>query len=197
MPVAPPGPSDRTLLARYRGGSQDAATQLYLRYAGRLRGLARAQMGPTLAGRVDLDDVVQSVFGSFFRRAGDGHYDVPDGAELWGLFLVLALHKIRGQAAFHAAARRDAGRTVPLAAGPGSPEPADGGEGAARAFLDLAVAEALDRLTPAHRRVVELRVEGFEVADIAARTGRSRRSTERLLQEARARLRDLLGGEIQ
>ena len=51
-------PSDHSLLRRYRRGSEDAATQLYLRYAQRLRGLARAQLSPALAPRVDLDDIV-------------------------------------------------------------------------------------------------------------------------------------------
>src|SRR5207302_2513111 len=52
-PSPPAGPSDHSLLARFRRGSQDAATQLYLRYAQRLRGLARAQLSPALARRVD------------------------------------------------------------------------------------------------------------------------------------------------
>src|SRR3954454_15874075 len=101
-PTGQQGPaSDGSLLERFRRGSQDAATQLYLRYAERLRGLARAQISPLLARRIALDDVVQSVFGSFFRRAAEGFYDVPAGEELWRLFLVLALNKIRGLASYH------------------------------------------------------------------------------------------------
>jgi RNA polymerase sigma-70 factor (ECF subfamily) len=185
------GPSDHSLLQRYRRGSQDAATQLYLRYAQRLRGLARAQLSPDLAGRIDLDDIVQSVFGSFFRRASDGYYDVPVGEELWRLFLVLALNKIRGQAAFHRAARRDVARTVGIEGG--SPdEPDDGGDGAALALLRAAIGEALDRLPAQQRQMVELRVAGFEVAEIAGKVGRSKRTTERLLQEARQQLQGLL-----
>jgi RNA polymerase sigma-70 factor (ECF subfamily) len=185
------GPSDHSLLQRYRRGSQDAATQLYLRYAQRLRGLARAQLSPALAGRIDLDDVVQSVFGSFFRRASDGYYDVPVGEELWRLFLVLALHKVRGQAAFHRAARRDVGRTVGIEEG-GTAEPDDGGDAEALALLQVSIAEVLERLPAPQRQMVELRIEGFEVSDIAEKVGRSKRTTERLLQEARERLRGLL-----
>ena len=110
VPEATPVPSDHSLLQRYRLGSQDAATELYLRYAHRLRALARAQISPGLAHWVDLEDVVQSVFGSFFRRAADGYYDVPVGEELWRLFLVIALNKIRRQGAYHHAARRDVRR---------------------------------------------------------------------------------------
>src|SRR2546430_6231837 len=52
--------SDHSLLQRYRRGSEDAATQLYLRYVHRLGQPAQA---------VDIDDLVQTVFGSFFRRS--------------------------------------------------------------------------------------------------------------------------------
>ncbi len=52
-------------------------------------------MAPDLAGRVDADDIVQSVFRTFFRRVAKGDYEVPDGEELWKLFLVIALNKVR------------------------------------------------------------------------------------------------------
>src|SRR5215218_1826604 len=86
--------SDRSLLARYRSGSQDAATQLYLRYVARLLRLVDGRLGSDLATRLDPEDVVQSVFRSFFRGVDQGFYDVPDGEELWGLFLVMALNKV-------------------------------------------------------------------------------------------------------
>ena len=77
--------SDGSLLRLYRHGDQDAAKVLYLRYAGRLRALARSRTSTDLAGRVDDDDIVQSVFGSFFRGVIHGAYDVPAGEELWNL----------------------------------------------------------------------------------------------------------------
>jgi RNA polymerase sigma-70 factor (ECF subfamily) len=183
-------PSDHSLLQRFRHGCQDAATQLYLRYARRLQGLVRAQLSPPLAQRVDVDDLVQSVFGSFFRRASRGYYDVPAGEELWRLFLVIALHKIRNQAAYHQADKRDHRRTDTGAQISDLCAPDDG---AAFAFLQMAIDEALARLPPSHKQLVELRIEGYEIADLAQQTGRSKRTVERLLQEARARLAELLG----
>jgi RNA polymerase sigma factor (sigma-70 family) len=186
--------SDHSLLQRYRRGSEDAATQLYLRYVHRLRGLAEAQMSPGLARQMDIDDLVQSVFGSFFRRAGNGDYDVPAGEELWKLFLVIALNKIRGAGAFHHAAKRDARRMV------GGPHldhflEGAGGDNASFAFLQLVIDEALGRLRPAQRRMVELRVEGYEVAEIAQKTQRSKRTVERSLQQALEKLGNLLHEE--
>jgi RNA polymerase sigma-70 factor (ECF subfamily) len=196
-PQAAPGaePSDHSLLRRFRHGSQDAATQLYLRYAHRLRALAQAQCSPDLARRVDVDDIVQSVFGSFFRRASTGYYDVPAGEELWKLFLVIALNKIRAKGAFHRAAKRDVRRTATGEAFDRAVELAVGEDEAAFTFLELTIDEALDRLPPPHRQMIELRIEGHEVAAIARQTGRSKRTVERVLQEARAKLADLLNEE--
>src|SRR6516162_6213433 len=106
-PASEGWPSDHSLLRRLRGGSQDAATLLYLRYAQRLRALTRTRFATDLARRLDVDDIVQSVFGSFFRGASRGDYDVPAGEELWKLFLVIALNKIRAKGAYHRAAKRD------------------------------------------------------------------------------------------
>ena len=90
-----------------------------VRYAKRLNNLVERQCSAELARWAGVEDIVQSVFGSFFRRVRQGYYDVPDGDELWKLLLVIALHKIRGKATYHHAAKRDAHRTI-------------GGEGARR-----------------------------------------------------------------
>src|SRR5947209_3466676 len=110
----PPAPqaSDHSLLRRFRRGSQDAATQLYLRYVHRLRALVRANCSTALTRRLEPEDIVQSVFRRFFGRVVQGDYDVPPGEELWGLFLVIALNKIRAEEAFHRAGKRDMRLTI-------------------------------------------------------------------------------------
>ena len=50
-------PSDHTLLRRLRGGCEDAATQLYLRYAQRLLALIRSRASPQVRRRVDYEEV--------------------------------------------------------------------------------------------------------------------------------------------
>jgi RNA polymerase sigma-70 factor, ECF subfamily len=185
--------SDHSLLKLYREGNQEAALELYQRYSHRLRALARAQLSAGLAGHVDVDDIVQSVFGSFFRGVNGSLYDVPLGEELWKLLLVIALHKIRNQGSYHQAQKRDIGRTVPVDQIDTAAKSAD--DSAARAFLQMVVEEALSQLSPNHRQMVELRMEGFSVEEIAAKTNRAKRTVERLLQQARAKLGDLLADE--
>ena len=184
--------SDHSLLRRLRHGSQDAATQLYLRYAHWLKNLARARCSPDLARRVDVEDIVQSVFGSFFRAACQGYYDVPVGEELWGLFHVIALNKIRAKAVFHHAAKRDVRATV----GGSALERAGvatGDDAEACAILQMTIEEVLQRLPPQHRTILQLRIEGYTIAEIARQTGRSKRTAERILQDIREALKSHLG----
>ena len=184
--------SDGSLVRRLRAGSETAAGRLYARYVARLRALARAKLSTDLAGRVDPDDIVQSVFRRFFQAARRDDYAAPAGEDLWDLLLVITINRVRSEQAFQRAAKRDVRRTAratdeddPLAA------IADRDESAAAA-LRLYVAEALETLPGDHQRAVELRMEGHEVVDIARALGRSKRTAERLLQEAREILRNAL-----
>jgi RNA polymerase sigma-70 factor (ECF subfamily) len=189
-PGAPAEPSDCLLLRRLRQGSPDAAVQLYRRYVRRVRALARAQCSADLAPRLDCEDIVQSVFGSFFRGACRGYYRVAEGERLWGLLLVIALNQIRAEGNYHRAAKRDVRRTVGGECLEGLPEVGQGPQ--ERALLGLAIAEALDRLPPYPRQVVTLRSEGYEVAEIARKTGRPVRTVERTFQQAREQLSELI-----
>src|SRR5262245_9832624 len=191
-PACGPATSDRSLLRRFRSGSEDAATELYVRYVHRLRALVRARCSSELSRRIEPEDIVQSVFRRFFRRVSQGDYDVPAGEELWGLFLVLALNKVRSAESFHRAGKRDVRQTVEVEKTAALFADESGRPDAALALLEWAVAEALDRLPVPQRQILELRIQGHEVAEIARLTGRSKRTVERNLQEARARLRSLL-----
>lgn len=180
--------SDRSLLRRFQQGQSDASTELYLRYAERLRALAAAQTSPALAHRVEPEEIVQSVFRTFFRRASRGEYSVPDGEEIWKLLLVIALNKVRAAGAFHRAAKRDVRLTQGGAAYEHALESESGHDEDALTLLRLVVEELLEGMPAPHRQMIELRIEGFEVAEIAEKVERSKRSVERVLQEFRARL---------
>ncbi len=195
QPISPDVPDDMTdhsLLRRLKDGHESAATTLYHRYAGHLRALAARQSSAALSARMDPDDIVQSVFRTFFRRVVTDQYDVPRGDDLWKLFLVIALHKIRNAAVHHKAAKRDVRQTVhvgdvkPVAEAVGTPDDVD------VATLRMVIDDTLAALPESSRAIVRLRIDGHEVADIADQTGRSKRSVERVLQQFRDQLRGLL-----
>ena len=178
--------SDRTLLRRFRDGQQDAASELYLRYAKRLQSIAHRRTAVGLSVRKGADDIVQSVFRTFFRRVSEGQYDVADGEDLWRLFLVIALNKIRSAAEFHYAQKRDVRKTH--AVDPTVAEAlAKTGEDdqLALTVLRMTVDEVLESLPEPNRKLVRLRIEGHSVEQISEATGRARRTIERVLQTFR------------
>jgi RNA polymerase sigma-70 factor, ECF subfamily len=183
--------SDESLFRHFQRRSEDAATALHTRYAPRLKALAKRSCGPELAQRLDPEDIVQSVFRSFFHAAKRGFYEAPTSEELWKILVVITLNKMRTQRAFHRAAKRDVRLT------PGDSEYAlqampDGKVD--HVLLQLAVQEALEGLPPLAQQTANLRLEGFEVAQIAEKLGRSKRSVERILQGLRDLLRDFFDG---
>ncbi len=179
--------TDRSLMRRMRDGSDDAATTLYLRYAQRLRRLADSQVSPHMALRVDPEGVVQSVFRTFFRRAASGQYEVAEKEDLWKLLLVMSLNKIRTAGSYHRAEKRNQAKTCPLPDQLGE-NFSDSEE--ALQILKLTIDEVVGNLPEDQRRIVWLRIEGHEVVDIAEKTGRAKRSVERILQAFRIKLND-------
>ena len=188
-------PSDRSLLRRVQKGQGDASTALYLRYVERLQALAAAQSSPALARRVDAEEIVQSVFRTFFRRASLGHYTVPDGEEIWKLLLVIALNKVRATGAFHLAAKRDVRKTSGGEVFDRAVEAESGPDDAALTTLRFVVEDLLKELPEAHRRMIEMRIEGYEVSEVSDAVRRSKRSVERVLQDFRQRLDSLIHDE--
>ena len=183
--------SDGSLLRRYKSGDQAAATRLYLKYAHRLHGLAVAQTGQDLKTRIEPEDIVQSVFRTFFRRAKDGHYQVPDGEELWKLFLVIGLHKIRDAASYHRAEKRNVQKTLSLSDN-NQDFAATAPDKIAENTLQIVIDELLQRLSSSQKEIIMLRLEGMTVDDIAESTQRSRRTVERTLQKFRELLQQQL-----
>lgn len=179
------------LLSRLRDGEEDAATALYLRYARRLQTLAERQTDQKMAVRVDPEGVVQSVFRTFFRRVNMGQYNVSDADELWKLLLVIALNKLRTTATAHRTAKRDIDKTVRLN---DSDQKKTAQDDEALLVLKMTVSEVVGQLSDFERDIVWLRIQGYEIQEIADRCQRSKRSVERILQNFRKRLSSEIQG---
>src|SRR5262249_20838891 len=134
---------------------------------------AQARCSPALANCVEADDIVQSVFRSFFRRAKQGCYDVPSDGELWKLFMVITLNKIRQKGVYFFADKRGRGQVL---SGPSSEAALKAKGQDAGGFLQMVVNEAVERLPEHHRKIVELRIQGFELDEIATQMRRARRT---------------------
>lgn len=180
--------TDRSLLVLVRGGDEDAAKQLYERYARRVFGLVEAKLGDRMREMTETEDVVQSVFRSMFRGVQSGSYDAPPGATLWSLLAVIAVHKMQRQATHFSAQRRDSNRNLSIES---LLEVISSDEDSVE-FLQICVREILESLRPQSREILSLRIQGFTVDEISEKTNRSRRTVERSLQKSRERLASIL-----
>src|SRR6185503_11807378 len=158
--------------------------------------VARRQTPRSLATRVDTDDIVQSVFRTFFRRIAIGHYHVPRGDDLWKLLLVISLNKVRALGAFHRAEKRDIGVTTELNERVAERTSVTGSDQTALKTLEMTIDELLKELPPSHAPIIKLRIQGNNVSEIAEQTTRSKRTVERVLQGFRERLATIVQQEV-
>jgi RNA polymerase sigma-70 factor (ECF subfamily) len=116
---------------------------------------------------------------------------VPAGEDLWRLLLVITLNKIRKKGTYYATAKRQGALAFGTQDFERYLDSKEAGESAFQ-FLQLVVREAMESLPPLHLAIMELRLQGYEVAEIAAKTERSKRTVERVLQEFRKKLDGIL-----
>jgi RNA polymerase sigma-70 factor (ECF subfamily) len=188
----PPTHSDHVLLEQFRKGQMDASTRLYLKYVDRLLGMTSKKTGTELARKIDPEDIVQSVFRTFFRRVEEGLYDVPEGEDIWKLLLVIGLNKIRTLAVYHKAAKRDLRRTRVDSSSHEYLAQSDERDEMAFASLKIVIDDVMSDMLDVNRQIITQRIEGYEVSEIAANVNRSKRTVERVLQDFRTRLAKMI-----
>jgi RNA polymerase sigma-70 factor (ECF subfamily) len=181
------------MLSRWQQGDPRAAGELFERYAQRLTRLAEQHLSRRVAGRIDGEDVVQSVFRTFFRRSAGGEFHIDHASELWRLLARITLMKARAKGRHHTAQKRDVRAETPLPSGeePSAwwleplardPDPAD-----AVAVVNLI--EFLLRDRPAvFASVLEMRLQGESVVDVARQLGVSRKVVYTILQQFQRQL---------
>ena len=183
----PEASDPQSLLSLLRTGDEKAAQQVFDTYVGNLLQLARKRISQRLARRVDPEDIVQSVFRTFFRRVKEGQLLIAEEDDLGKLLTRITVRKALRQAARHTAAKRDCMREgdadAPLAlaelpAGEPSPE-------IVVAFLDL-LEHFFAALRPQDRQILEMRLDNYGTLEIARILGTSDRHVRRVLEHIRA-----------
>ncbi|HEX3150553.1 MAG TPA: sigma-70 family RNA polymerase sigma factor [Gemmataceae bacterium] len=152
------------------------------RYTQGLLELARRRLPRQIKPRLDPEDVLQSVYRSFFRRLADGEFQFDGPDDLWRLLATITFRKVSNARKFHLRARRDARREHPW------PEQATDVEPTELVVQEDDVDvlwEALDELVHGLpdrcRDILVLRLEGHPIAAIADKVGRSQRTVLRVL----------------
>ncbi|MEM6365285.1 MAG: ECF-type sigma factor [Planctomycetota bacterium] len=188
------------LIHRWREGDEHAASEIYDRYVARLVALAGSRISPRLARRVEAEDVVQSVYRSFFARTGDNRIDVQQSGQIWGLLAAITVNKVRAKARFHAAIKRDVGSEASVQSSIScyGLQPTDlAREPTADEAAELAeqYQATAARLSALGKKVFALYLENESVDQIAKHVRRSSRTVRRELDNIRKNLTDALASQ--
>jgi RNA polymerase sigma-70 factor (ECF subfamily) len=169
------------LMDRLRKGDDDASTQIFRRYAQRLIALAKSRMKQAVQKKLDPEDIVQSVFRSFFVREADGQFQLGNWDNMWTILATITLRKCAGKARFFGRERRDMGKESEaagaenwqeLAAQEPTPDQA--------AMLQETAEKLLSRLEGRDRTICELTLQGKSAAEICQETGYAERTVRRV-----------------
>jgi RNA polymerase sigma-70 factor (ECF subfamily) len=187
----PDSPSfDRLLSEMNKGATDEVGVMIVRRFASRLVALAAARLKNRLRQRIDAEDVVQSVFKSFFRHLDQGELQLLDWDSLWGLLAQAVIWKVGHQHARSRAAKRALDKEMPsndetafLALDP-TPEAVV----IAEEMMDL----VLSRLREEHREIFRLSLAGWKHAEIADERGVSIATVGRVLRHARDELKAII-----
>lgn len=156
-------------------------------YGTSLERLAGKHLATGLQQRLDPEDVVQSVYRTFFRRASDGQFQLSDRSDLWRLLCVITLTKVRSQARRQLRQKRNINKEVRLDAPPGGKgRPADLEAAAPAPDESIEFTEHFDKImasfTDEERRIVELKLQERTNDEVAALVGCSERTVRRILK---------------
>ncbi len=187
-------PSFADLMDRLRAGDAQAAAQLFERFSHRLVALAQGHLDERTRRLVDPEDVLQSVFRSFFLRHAEGQFELAGWDGLWAMLVVLTLRKCGRKVRYFRAARRDLRREeAPRIESPEWEALAEGPTPAEAAALCDLLDQLRQRSGADDWPLVALSLQGHTHAEIAAQVGCTERTVRRVVARTRQRVERLLG----
>lgn len=170
------------LYQRWRSGDELAGKQLFAHYARELSKQAQSHISARLARRIDGEDVVQSVFRTFFRRDAIGEFTINSHVDMFRLLAKITARKTQTQARRHTSQMRDIAAESPDSAPDWLLEAMDQDPGPAEAAELADLMQAILRGLPeAHGQILAMRLAGYSQTDIAAELGLARMTIHRVL----------------
>jgi RNA polymerase sigma-70 factor (ECF subfamily) len=176
-------------MARLCAGDPDAAAHILGRFTNRLIELARANLDSRVRQKVDPEDILQSVYKSFFLRHATGQLSFSGWDGLWALLALITTRKCGRWARMFHSAKREVDIEVPasdrsalaqLFSDEPSPEEA--------AMLAEEVEQLLRELGKRDGEILTLALQGYTPAEISAQLHRPGRTVYRVLERIRVKL---------
>ncbi len=186
------------LIKGLMSGDEVILREFHRKFGPMLHGIADSRLAPSMRRRFDADDVVQSAFRTFFRRARIGYFKFDDNQRLWNLMCAITLTKLREKARFHTRHSRSVKREQSVEGSGESasarselessqPTPAESIE-----FAD-AFEALLSSLDENEQKLVDLKLQDLTNDEVAETLGVSERTVRRMLN----RLQEKIEGALE
>ncbi|MEM9412786.1 MAG: ECF-type sigma factor [Planctomycetota bacterium] len=170
-------------------GDQVAESAVHQRFVARLVRLASSRINQRFRAKIEPEEIVQSVFVSFFRRQKQGDFQFEDWNDLWALLVKITIRKCAKKVDNFLAAKRDvsrelsgkasASRDTSLNAASDEPLPHE------VAIFNETLDQLFDRLPELLQTIVAYRLQGLSNLEISEKIKRSERTVYRSLNQVR------------
>lgn len=181
------------LLRNVKLGDSEAETQLHRVFVERLIRLASSRINRKFQAKIEAEEVVQSVFFSFFRRHEKGEFVFQDWNDLWALLVKITVRKCASKVEGFMTAKRSVYREMEGRVSNSRDSSLNSLSREPTAQEISIFNETFDRLVESlnslQQQVVVLRLQGHSNLEISERIGRSERSVYRALNEVRDKFR--------
>ena len=184
---------------QFQDGDEDAKAEVFQRFVNRLIGLARTRLDTQIRQKEDPEDVVQSVFKSFFNRQAKGQYNIKNWESLWSLLALITVRKCINRLEHWTAQRRNVNREVvyqpqliqsdeSLAVW----EAISGDPTTSQAAIFAEIVEIVMReLDEKEREILSLRLQGYAIPEISPLVGCTEYMVKLVIKQVKERLRQL------
>ena len=170
-------------------GDASAESTVHEKFVARLVRLASSRINMRFRAKIEPEEIVQSVFVSFFRRHKKGEFILEDWNDLWALLVKITVRKCAKKVNGFMSAKRDISREVSGKADRNrdssinavSLEPSAQEVAVFNETLD----QLLDQLPELLQTIVLLRLEGLSNIEISEKINRSERTAYCSLNEVR------------
>ncbi|MEZ6135717.1 MAG: sigma-70 family RNA polymerase sigma factor [Pirellulaceae bacterium] len=149
-------------------------------FADRLMRLARSRLPERMQHRIDPEDIVQSVFKSFFSRHEAGRFRFEEAADVWRLLAAITWHKVQRSIRHHHQQGRDVQKESHTEVSELN-QPLNDPTASSLVLMMELLDEIMSRIPDKHREILRLRMEEFSVDEIAEAVGVSSRTVDRAL----------------
>ena len=183
------------LLEQVKNDDSSAANKVYNRFAERLIHHAAKHISQVFNAKIDPEDIVQSVFRSFFVRHRVDKIRFESWNDLFSFLLLVTSRKCGEKARMLLAEKRSVNREQVLDPEM-SPEQNFGVAGDPTpdqvAIFNETLTTLMEPMSESQRTIVHMRMKNYTYAEIGDKLGRTERTVYRTLGEIRDRMNEIL-----